>query len=103
MQRLIALLVMLMFAVATTATGSACQAPKKCCCKPAANSLCAPDCCEGGAKAPPSVELSAQPALIVFALPSAHLFVRTPVVVNPSPASLVGLHQRAAPRLPLRV
>jgi len=104
MQRLIAFLVMLAFAFATTAPAGACQPPKKCCCKPAPNSLCAPDCCDGAPKPSTTVEPSAQVVLDIFLQPAAMSFAHAPLVLDqPAPTALVGLHQRAAPRLPLRV
>lgn len=112
-RRVIALLALLAFAAATAAPAiAACRmraAQQECCCKPApTNALCAPDCCDAVKAARPIGDVStrfrgfvllAQPLFVSAALihPSAH------PVASPVARLLVGLHQRAAPRLPLRI
>jgi len=113
MRRLIALLVMLAFAAATAAPAiAACRmraAQKECCCDPAPpNSLCAPDCCDTVKAARPIAELSTQiRGFFVFALPIildlSHIDVLPRPLASPSARLLVALHERMAPRLPLRV
>jgi hypothetical protein len=85
------------------------QAHRKCCCAPApSNSVCAPDCCPNAkfAGAIPHAathlfgfRLLANP-LTVIALA---LVAPSRPVARPTAQALVGLHQRAAPRLPLRI
>jgi hypothetical protein len=112
-RRLIATLVMLALVVATAAPAlAACRrvtAQKSCCCAPAAaHRLCPPDCCaralpdstpiapstevRGLAVAPPPVSASILPDL-----------PPSPTLVRPTARSFVRLHERAAPRRPLRI
>jgi hypothetical protein len=111
-RRLIALLLMVAFVAATAAPAlAACRmgtAERECCCPPPpANSICPPDCCDAVKAARPVAHLSMQgrtlyvllqPALAVGAF---DIFTRTAMV--PGDRSLVALHERAAPRLPLRI
>jgi hypothetical protein len=109
MRRILALLVVIVLAALSVGPAAACgeRTKKSCCCDRAPiASLCARSCCS----APPAthaVELSVD--LVSIALPSAATAivacVPTPARVESiaSTASLVGLHERAAPRLPLRV
>jgi hypothetical protein len=112
MRRVIAVLVMLAFAAATAAPAiAACRmraAQKQCCCKPApSNSLCAPDCCDTASPAP-AADLTTH--LRAFAFVELSLIVPSPFFVeaaktfaSPPAAALIGLHERASPRLPLRI
>lgn len=113
MRRLMALVALLVFAAATAAPAmAACRgraAQPACCCDPApANSLCAPDCCARLDAAPPLGQVS--PSLRGFGLFSpprparfAHVALSSPLGGRQRARWLVGLHQRAAPRLPLRL
>jgi hypothetical protein len=113
MRRLIALLVMLAFVVAAAAPAiAACRmraSQQECCCEPApSNSICAPDCCDVVKAARPIAQLSSQTRgfvlfayPILFALPS--IDASTHALARPTACALVALHERAAPRLPLRV
>jgi hypothetical protein len=113
MRRGIALLVLLVFAAAmATPALAACRmraAEKECCCSPApSNSLCAPDCC-------PVIQATRQLAgvslharnFVPLATPLAPSFAwaTEPPALSSTVRGvlLVGLHERAAPRLPLRV
>jgi hypothetical protein len=111
-RRLIALLVMLAFAAATAAPAiAACRMraqEKECCCTPApANSLCAPDCCDlvkaGHSLADVATHLR---GFSIVAAPTIVVSHSSPAACArslPTARMLVGLHERAAPRLPLRI
>lgn len=111
MRRLCALSILLAFVAALAKPAlAACRmhtGRDRCCCAPApANALCAPDCC---ARARPlaMVELTTHlrgvtlPALV--ALAPLLLFDLSAPSALPRRGALVGLHERAAPRLPLRI
>lgn len=112
-RRLIALFVMLTFVGATAAPAmTVCRmraAQKECCCKPArADSICAPDCCD--TVKPPHLIAQVTTLLrgIVFlATPALDLWfsaARDARALSPTTAGArVGLHERAPPRLPLRI
>ena len=114
MRRLLALLAMLAFVAATAAPAMAmCRmraAQRECCCKPApANSLCAPDCCDTTIKAPtPIAEISTNVRVFLVlgdtrAVSFSNVVPSPRCLALPIARLLVGLHERAAPRLPLRV
>ena len=113
MRRLLALFVLLAFVAATAAPAlAACRmagAQKECCCDPPpANAICAPDCCDTAKAARRlgdvatrlrSFGIVASPvALVSFSLTEVAFQHAAPVA-----RALVGLHERAAPRLPLRI
>jgi hypothetical protein len=111
-RRLIASLALVAFVAACAAPAiAACRmrsAQRACCCKPApANSLCQPDCCQIVRAARPVADLSRHVrTLYLFADPPTVLTLGwlAPASSTPAPArGQVGLHQRAAPRLPLRI
>lgn len=111
MRRLIALLVLLAFVAATAAPAiAACRMraeQKECCCEPApANAICAPDCCSRVKAASPIAGLTHFRGLLtVHAAVSKWSSFAVFASRAPTPAarSLVALHERAAPRLPLRI
>ncbi|HEX6837192.1 MAG TPA: hypothetical protein VF334_11500, partial [Polyangia bacterium] len=78
-----------------------------CCAPPPANALCAPDCCDRAQPCRSLVDLTTH--LRGLALLAAPLFWSlprldaTPAGAAPAARALVGLHERAAPRLPLRI
>jgi hypothetical protein len=109
MRRLIALLVMLAFLTSTAGPAiAACRmrtAQKQCCCDAAPeNAICPLDCCGGIRAVKPVASLSAR-SLLVFTVPTALSLSRIAIRPPSSPISglAIGLHERAAPRLPLRV
>jgi hypothetical protein len=111
-RRLISLFVVLFLVAATTAPAvAACRmriVQKKCCCKPAAaNSLCAPSCCDMISAARPIADASARvrgfTPFIPLTIPFAHPRVDEDCSLSASVGSRIGLHERAAPRLPLRI
>ena len=112
MRRLVALLVMLAFAAATAAPAvAACRmraARQRCCCAaPPPGAICAPDCC-GAVKAAGRLdEIATQPrGLLLLARPAIVCSPRVdfpPAARTPPMPRPIGLHERAAPRLPLRV
>jgi hypothetical protein len=112
MRRPLALLVLLAFVAATAAPAlAACRmagGQKECCCEPpAANAICAPDWCDTAKSARPTADVATHlrgflPVGTPFLLVSS--IVPSPARrVAPVPRVLVGLHERAAPRLPLRI
>jgi hypothetical protein len=113
MRRLIALFVLLAFASATAAPAiTACRmrtTQKECCCAPApAGAICAPDCCD--AARPARAVANAATQLRGFAffvttlfVPSLSSIAAAGAARAPMARALVGLHERAAPRLPLRI
>ena len=113
MRRLVALLVLLAFAAATAAPAiAACRmrtAQKECCCDPApASSICAPDCCDTAKPAHRIGDVTAQLRGFVFVAQPTLLLSLTLVecahsAAPPTAGALVRLHERAAPRLPLRI
>jgi hypothetical protein len=113
MRRVIALVVALAFAAASGAPAiAACRmgvAQKKCCCSPAsANVLCAPDCCARVKATQRNAAVSTHarnfsPLAIPLAVVTSHAIASLRSSSSPGAVLLVGLHQRAAPRLPLRV
>jgi len=111
MRRLIGSLVLVAFVAACAAPAiAACRmraAERECCCKPArANSLCEPDCCQIVKAARPIADLSRHARLLQwFADPPIVLALASLAPASPTPAlaCVIGLHQRAAPRLPLRI
>jgi len=111
-RRLIAALLVLAFVAATAAPAiAACpRGPQEdCCCDPPpSNSLCAPDCCGTWKPAQPIVNVTAQLkqlAVVAPALVSSIGLVDLAFSGHPLPTAhwFVGIHARAAPRLPLRV
>jgi hypothetical protein len=112
-QRFIASLILLAFVAATAGPAiAACRmraAKDACCCEPApASSLCAPDCCDRVLQARPLADLSTSvPGFVLVAQPALSAFARSELspraLASPPACWRVGLHQRAAPRLPLRV
>jgi hypothetical protein len=111
-RRLMALLLVLAFVTATAVPAfAACsRGPEKdCCCDPPSpNTLCAPDCC-GTWKAPrPVANLTAQSHPVAALTPALTSSCDLPAAaasatVLPDAQWLIGLHARAAPRLPLRI
>jgi hypothetical protein len=109
MRRVTALLVMLMLAALTVGPAAACvqRSKKSCCCDPAPlASLCARSCCA----APPSNHATELPvelmSSVAVAAPVSPVVLATlaPSVAHAAwAASLVSVHERTAPRLPLRV
>ena len=112
-RRSLAVAMLLTFVAAVAApTIAQCRmrsAQEQCCCDPApANSLCSPDCC-GSIKSAPS--LSDASVRLGSDTISARALVLAVQEIDPSsraPASapwrwLIGVHERAAPRLRLRV
>jgi hypothetical protein len=111
-RRPIAGLALVLFLVASAAPALvACRiraAQGECCCEAApANSLCEPDCCQHVKAARPTADLAphtrtfqllADPP-IVLALAWSASVSAAPLVAE----ARAGLHQRAAPRLPLRI
>jgi hypothetical protein len=112
MRRLIASLALVAFVVASVApVFAACRmrtAQSQCCCEPLpANALGEPDCCQRVKAARPLADLARHTRAF-------HPLTDPPVVLTvawissgsaalPFIGSQVGLHQRAAPRLPLRI
>ena len=111
MRRLIALLAMLAFVAATAAPAiAACRMraeQQECCCEPApANAICAPDCCDTVKSASPIAGITHFRGLLAVHAAesqSASCAGFTCCVPPPAARSLVGIHERAAPRLPLRI
>lgn len=113
MRRLAALLVLLAFAAATAAPAiAACRmraAQKECCCEPApSNSICAPDCCDAAKPAHRIGDVTTQLRGFAFVAQPTLLLSLALIDCAHSPApptagALVRLHERAAPRLPLRI
>jgi len=112
MRRLLALSILIAFVAATAAPAiAACRmraARDACCCAPApANTVCAPDCCDRAQPWRSIADLTTH--LRGFALLAVPLFWwlprldATPARTSPAARALVGLHERAAPRLPLRI
>jgi hypothetical protein len=113
MRRAIALLVMLAFAAATGApafaAGCVRSQQKKCCCPQApANSICAPDCCDviHASRALGDLPAQRRTVLLVGAPALGISFWSSNTsnsALSPTARLLVGLHERAAPRRPLRI
>ncbi len=112
MRRPVALFTLLALAAVMTAPAiAACRmraAEESCCCEPAPpNTLCAPDCC-GQLEAQPRGDVSTHLRGLLLssqvASPSAFT-VEKPAISAALPAAplRVRLHQRSAPRLPLRI
>jgi hypothetical protein len=111
-RRLVAVVLMLVFVAATAAPAFAlCRlraAPHECCCQPAPpNSICAPDCCATARPAHPVAAVTTQLRGLAFvAAPTLGLclpFDRAASLSPPTSGALVALHERAPPRLPLRI
>lgn len=110
MRRLCALTILVAFVAATAAPAiAACRMraeQQACCCTPAPpNALCAPDCCD---RAAPLRAVDLTTHLRGIALPAPLALSSLPRLTAISSAALptralVGLHERAAPRLPLRI
>ncbi|MGZ3442071.1 MAG: hypothetical protein ACXVDD_21275 [Polyangia bacterium] len=113
MRRPLALLVLVAFAAATAAPAiAACRmraALEECCCDPApSNAICAPDCCDTAKPAHRIGELATHLRGFAFVAPPTLVLSLALVdgahgLAPPTPGALVGLHERAAPRLPLRI
>lgn len=113
MRRVVALLALLAFAAATAAPAmAACRmraAQNECCCEPApSNSLCAPDCCGTAKPTNRTGDVTTQLRGLTFVAPPAlvvslGLVGCKPSLAPPTAGALVRLHERAAPRLPLRI
>ncbi len=113
MRRLIALWVVLAFVAATTAPAfAACRmraAQHECCCKPAlANSICAPHCCATAKPTSAVGDVTTQLRGFAFVAAPALPFTMRSIdaarsTTAPRSVALVGLHERSAPRLPLRI
>jgi hypothetical protein len=111
-RRLIAaLLVSALVAAMAAPAIAACprQREKPCCCAPPrSNALCAPDCCGIAKAAQPIVQVTAHrhPLSIgapAFVCAAGHVDLASIAPAPPPAQWLVGLHARAAPRLPLRI
>lgn len=110
-RRFVASLVLLAFmgAIAAPALAACRMAADECCCDPAPdNALCAPDCCDTVGRAHVTFDPSSAfraTTLIADAVTSAPSDVDFLVRALPRlvPRLLVALHERAGPRLPLRI
>lgn len=113
MRRLIAIVLVLAFAAATAASARAAgrlpAPPHGCCCDaPHARGLCKSDCCKVGHASRLLADVRRQerglgPAVRPFLELAAAPALAWPPMQQAGAAWLVGLHERAAPRLPLRV
>ena len=113
MRRLLALWVLWSFVAATAAPAlAACRMrsrQKACCCAPAPpSSVCAPDCCDAAGPARPLADPIAHVRGLLFVAhpppaPCPARFAPARPDAPPTSRALVGLHERAAPRRPLRI
>ena len=113
MRRLIAMSAVLAFVAAMAAPAlAACRmraAQEDCCCEPApANSICAPDCCAAAKPAAGVLDVMAHARGLTFAVAptprwSANAVATASLGSTPRATLLVALHERATPRLPLRI
>jgi hypothetical protein len=107
-RRLGAFIAIMIFTAALAAPALAlCHGKQACCCDPADNSVCAPDCC-GSVKTTLPVDVSSWlRATLTIAVPLASsclpLHHAIDLAPQPAPQLLVALHERAGPPVPLRI